>query len=86
MDAVSVWVRADPKHYNWTLSLVFALVDEYYKRYGKIHACCAHLERLQALGAPEHIGEETYTPSENKRAYEGPDNGIKYFDCAIKIF
>lgn len=80
---VSVWVRADPKHYQWTLELAFELVGEYYKRYGKIHACCAHLERLQALGAPEHIGIETYQAPENKRAYEGLPDGISYFDCAI---
>ena len=80
---VSIWVRADPKHYNWTLQLAFALVGEYYKRYGKIHACCAHLERLQELGTPEHLCKETYTPPPNKRAYEGLPKGISYFDCAI---
>ena len=80
---VSIWVRADPKHYNWTLALAFALSKQYYMRYGKFHACQAHLERLQALGAPENIGTETYDPPIGKRATIGFPNGIKYFDCAI---
>ena len=85
---VSVWVRADAKHYDWALNLAFSLVDQYYSRYGKIHACCAHLERLQALGAPPHIGIETYQPPLEKRATTGLPEGIAYFDCAIndKIF
>ena len=80
---VSVWVRADAKHYDWALNLAFSLVDQYYSRYGKIHACCAHLERLQALGAPPHIGIETYQPPSEKRATTGLPEGIAYFDCAI---
>lgn len=80
---VSIWVRADPKHYNWALELAFALSKQYYLRYGKIHACQAHLERLQALGAPENIGKETYVPPICKRATIGLPDGIKYFDCAI---
>jgi hypothetical protein len=80
---VNIWIRASDKHYYWTLNLAFALVDEYYKRYGKIHACQAHLERLQALGAPENVGEETYDPPIKKRATVGLPSGIEYFDCAI---
>lgn len=80
---VSIWVRADPTHYNWTLELAFALCKEYYQRYGKMHACIAHLERLQALGAPVRIKEETYQPPLQKRATIGLPPGIKYFDCAI---
>lgn len=80
---VSVWVRASPKHYQWTLDLAFELVRQYYLRYGKMHACMAHLERLQALGAPPHIGKETYVPPMAKRATTGLPDGIEYFDCAI---
>lgn len=80
---VSVWVRAHPNHYHWTLNLAFALSKEYYLRYGKMHACQAHLERLQALGAPENVGVETYQPPLSKRAYAGLPKGIAYFDCAI---
>jgi len=80
---VSIWVRADPKHYDYTILLAFSLVDEYYRRYGKIHACCEHLERLQTMGAPPLICAETYEPPANKRATTGLPEGIKYFDCAI---
>ena len=80
---VSVWVRASPKHYHWTLDLAFELVRQYYIRYGKIHACMAHLERLQALGAPPSVGIETYQPPLQKRATTGLPDGIQYFDCAI---
>lgn len=80
---VSIWVRASHKHYTWTLNLAFELVRQYYQRYGKLHACLAHLERLQALGAPPHVGVETYEPPLAKRATTGLPEGIDYFDCAI---
>lgn len=80
---VSIWVRASATHYTWTLNLAFELVRQYYVRYGKIHACMAHLERLQALGPPPHVGQETYAPPLEKRATTGLPEGIQYFDCAI---
>ena len=80
---VSIWVRTDPKHYEWALNLALSLVDQYYERYGKIHACFAHLTRLQYLGPPQNIGVETYQPPLEKRATVGLPEGISYFDCAI---
>ena len=57
----AIWVRADPKHYEWLLELGFSLCEEYYKRYnGKFHKCLTHLERLQSMGPPPKIKEETY--------------------------
>jgi len=80
----AIWVRASPTHYNWLLDLGFALCKEYYKRYGgQFHKCLTHLERLQAMGPPEHIGEETYQPPPHKCATTGLPPGIEYFHCAI---
>ena len=80
---VSIWVRASPTHYTWTLNMAFELVRQYYCRYGKLHACMPHLERLQAMGAPPTVAKETYTPPAAKRATAGLPDGIAYFDCAI---
>ena len=80
---VSIWVRASKIHYEWTLNIAFALCDEYYSRYGKIHKCVSHLERLQRMGAPKLISEETYAPPLTKRATAGLPSDIAYFDCAI---
>lgn len=80
----AIWVRASPTHYNWLLELGFALCKEYYNRYNsKFHKCLTHLERLQAMGPPAHIGEETYQPPQHKCATTGLPPGIQYFHCAI---
>ena len=80
----AVWVRADPKHYYWLLNLGFDLCKEYYNRYNnQFHKCLTHLERLQAMGAPENIGEETYEPPKHKCATSGLPPGITFFHCAI---
>lgn len=81
----AVWVRAAPEHYNWLLELGYALCKEYYQRYGgKFHKCLSHLDRLQEMGPPEHIGEETYQPPLHKIATTGLPEGIRYFHCAIR--
>ena len=80
----AIWVRASPTHYHWLLELGFALCKEYYIRYGgQFHKCLTHLERLQTMGAPEHISEETYQPPQHKCATTGLPPGIQYFHCAI---
>jgi len=44
------WVRASLAHYEWLVSLAFALVEEHGFRFAPkaIHACNAHLEWLSA--------------------------------------
>ena len=34
---ISIWVRSNPNHYQWTLALGYALGHEYTYRYGKHH-------------------------------------------------
>ena len=77
----SKWVRADRAHYDWAVKLGFELCYEYTRRYGKIHKCQSHLDRLRMLGFPAARGGEA-APSK-KRAIVGIPDGCKYFDCAI---
>ena len=80
----AIWVRADPNHYTWLLELGFALCKEYYDRYGgKFHKCLTHLERLQTMGPPPKVAEETYVPPKHKIATTGLPFGIRFFHCAI---
>lgn len=80
----AIWARADPAHYHWLLKLGYALCKEFYERYGgKFHKCMDHLDRLQAMGAPPHVGIETYQPPTHKCATTGLPDGIKFFHCAI---
>ena len=76
------WVRADKAHYNWAIKLGFALCFEYTRRYGKVHKCQSHLDRLATLGFPKasNLPED---PPLRKRALTGLPLGCKYFDCAI---
>ena len=68
----------------WVLELAFSLAEQYYERYGnKFHKCLTHLERLQKLGPPPLIAEETAQPDPNKCATTGLPEGIEYFHCAI---
>jgi hypothetical protein len=83
----SRWVRAHAAHYKWALCLGFALCAEYTRRYGKIHKCQSHLDRLHLLGYPKpskHAAETAKShPPIAKRALVGIPRGCKYFDCAI---
>lgn len=80
----AIWTRAAPEHYVWLLELGFGLCKEYYQRYGRMHKCISHLERLQEMGPPPHVGQETYTPPVHKIATTGLPKGIHYFHCAIR--
>lgn len=81
----AIWVRAAPEHYVWLLELGFGLCKEYYQRYGgKFHKCLVHLDRLQEMGPPPLVGQETYSPPAHKVATTGLPDGIKYFHCAIR--
>lgn len=80
----AVWARADPNHYLWLLDLGFALCKEYYLRYGKFHKCISHLERLQSMGAPPRVKDETYQPPAHKIATTGLPQGVRFFHCAIR--
>lgn len=79
----AIWARASDAHYHWLLELGYALCKQYYQRYGKLHKCMSHLDRLQAMGPPPKVAPETYTPPAHKRATVGLPDGITYFDCAI---
>jgi hypothetical protein len=79
----AIWVRSSEKHYNWALNLAFDLCNEYTRRYGKIHKCFYHLNRLKKMGYPKLIQEETYQPDLKKRAYINCPEGCEYFDCVI---
>jgi len=43
----TIWVRQCLENYLWLLDLAFELSHEYTYRYGKVHACLAHLEWLR---------------------------------------
>ncbi len=79
----AIWTRGAPEHYNWLVKFGFALCKEYYQRYGKLHKCMAHLERLQEMGPPPKVAAETYAPPVHKIATTGLPEGIRYFHCAI---
>lgn len=80
----AIWARADTGHYHWLLDLGFALCKEYYLRYHKLHKCMSHLERLQSMGAPPAVAEETYIPPAHKMATTGLPKGVRFFHCAIR--
>ena len=78
------WVRADPTHYDWAVNLGFALCNEYTRRYGKVHKCRSHLDRLCMLGFPSSgSAVDNVDSPARKRALVGIPEGCKYFDCAI---
>ena len=39
----AMWVRETQGNYWWTCLHFYYLLDEYFKRYGKVHACGKHL-------------------------------------------
>ena len=41
---ISIWVRHNESHYNWTCNYGLALCAEYTRRYGKIHKTQYHLD------------------------------------------
>lgn len=43
----SIWVHASKDNYRWTLSHFDALLDEYTRRYGKVHKCQQYRDVLQ---------------------------------------
>ena len=57
----AVWVRECKDNYMFTLNYALALADEYSHRYSeegkepKVHACVAHLKRLQKWGYPPKV-------------------------------
>lgn len=46
---VARWVRASSCNYRWLLAHAKALANEYTRRYGRVHACEAHLDRLSTI-------------------------------------
>lgn len=42
----AVWVRQSESHYRWLFGLWVELMDEYTRRYGKIHACARLISGL----------------------------------------
>ena len=85
---VAVWVRAKKTHYDYTIKLGLELSKEYSRRFGKIHRCHYHLQRLKDMGYPLHRVEETYEAPPHKRATVGLPVGVDYFDVCIadKLF
>lgn len=85
---VAVWVRAKRAHYDYTIKLGIELSKEYSRRFGRIHRCHYHLQRLQEMGYPLHRVKETYTAPPHKRAVAGLPVGVEYFDVCIadKLF
>jgi hypothetical protein len=80
----SKWVRADRVHYDWAVKLGFALCYEYTRRYGKVHKCQSHLDRLRLLGFPTAASQSVCSdPPSKKRALVGIPDGCNHFDCAI---
>jgi hypothetical protein len=79
------WVRAHSSHYKWALQLGFALCKEYTRRYGKVHKCQSHLDRLRLMGYPTPANALVTTKATTlkKRAVVGIPEGTRYFDCAI---
>jgi hypothetical protein len=55
----AVWVRQSYEHYDWTFLHLLGLVGEYTRRYGKVHACVAHLKAL--ANAPRNIPRAGWT-------------------------
>ena len=80
---VAVWVRAKKTHYDYTVKLGLELSKEYSRRFGKIHRCHYHLQRLQGMGYPLHRVPETYKAPPHKRATVGLPVGVDYFDVCI---
>jgi len=80
---VAVWVRAKKTHYDYTIKLGLELSKEYSRRFGKIHRCHYHLQRLQYMGYPLHRVPETYKAPPHKRATVGLPVGVDYFDVCI---
>lgn len=81
----SKWVRHTRAHYDWAVKLGFALCKEYTRRYGKVHKCQSHLDRLCMLGfpSPNVVAPPSAEPPAKKRAVVGIPDGCEYFDCAI---
>ena len=82
----AIWVRAQPTHYNWALELGLNLCSQYARRYGRIHLCQSHLDRLLALKWPEINADSEPLPpckAPKKRATVGLPSKCEYFDCAI---
>jgi hypothetical protein len=48
---MAIWVRAAVAHYLWMYAHVWALLDEYMLRYGRIHACAQHMARMSTVPA-----------------------------------
>lgn len=83
----AVWVREHPNHYTWALRLANALCSEYNRRYGKIHKCQSHIDRLSTLGFPKpkssFVDPRKQELPCRKTATVGVPQGCKYFYCAI---
>ena len=80
---VAVWVRAKKAHYDYTVKLGLELSKDYSRRFGKIHRCHYHLQRLKYMGYPLHRVPETYKAPPHKRATVGLPVGVDYFDVCI---
>lgn len=61
------WVRECQENYFWTLDLAYAIADEYTYRYGKVHACVAHLDRLKKFGYPTQEVFEDIKPTKKRK-------------------
>ncbi len=82
----AIWVRVNPKHYDWALELGLCLCRQYTMRYGRTHRCESHLQRLCKLKWPEVTPESEQFPkckAPHKRATVGLPLECEYFDCAI---
>tara|TARA_B100001094_G_C18127971_1_gene770560 strand:- start:977 stop:1567 length:591 start_codon:yes stop_codon:yes gene_type:complete len=82
---LAFWVRQDANHYMWACQLGYELCYEYTRRYGKIHKCQSHLDRLKDMGFPSTCKAETYTPPENKSAVINIPEHCSVFYCAMPV-
>ncbi len=49
----SVWVRSSLSNYQWAYEHFLALLAEYTRRFGKVHACSRLIEELRTINLPD---------------------------------
>lgn len=83
---ISIWVRHNESHYNWTCNYGLALCAEYTRRYGKIHKTQYHLERLQSWGYPPKVLPDVPIKKKTKEwvyARKGIPSEFEYFPLCM---
>ena len=90
----AVWARCSPMHYVWLCQLGLEICAEYSFRFGKEHACKAHITALLEAGFPPLPENELYIsvpPAPTSKTqkpitpayHDLPASGMQWFALAI---